>query len=141
MDMLHLFKKPIIAQPAHLYVADSLIHGRGVFSHKPLLPGELVEKAPLVLINNRENELLKQTILYHYYFLVQDKENPVAIGLGYSSLYNHACPSNASYHIDLHRKLIKIKAARLIVAGEEITINYNGEPGDVAPVFFPDQTK
>jgi SET domain-containing protein len=137
MSIADLFKKKVIGQPSGLYIADSIIHGRGVFCHDDLAIGELVEKAPLVLINKTEKELLQATILYHYYFLVGNTEYPVAIGLGYSSLYNHASHSNASYHIDLNRKLIEIKTTRAITAGEEITINYNGNPEDISPVSFP----
>jgi hypothetical protein len=126
MGIADLFKKRVIDQPSGLYIADSIIHGRGVFCHDDLAVGELVE-------------LLKATILYHYYFVVGNNEYPVAIGLGYSSLYNHASPSNASYHIDLGRKLIEIKTTRAITAGEEITINYNGNPEDISPVSFPGQ--
>jgi uncharacterized protein len=139
MGIADLFKRRTIEQPPGLYIADSIIHARGVFCHRNLVAGNLIEKAPLVLITNNEKELLQQTILYHYYFLVRNNEHPVAIGLGYSSLYNHACPSNASYYIDLDRKLIEIKAARAITAGEEITINYNGRSDDNSPVSFPGQ--
>ncbi len=135
---LRLFPKKI-RQAGHLYLSASPFHGTGVFSHKAIRKGEIIEKAPVILIDATENDILKHTALYHYYFLVNKPETPVAIGLGYSSLYNHSCPSNAGYKIKTGKSIIIIKAARDIAPGEEITINYNGEPGNDAPVQFPDK--
>jgi uncharacterized protein len=134
---LSLFKKKAIQQPSHLYVGESTIHGRGVFSSKALDKGELIEQAPLILIDNTENDLLKQTSLYHYYFVVGHAKTPVAIGLGYSSVYNHASRANATYTIHLSSQMIEIRAAAAIAADEEITINYNGKADDTSPVHFP----
>ena len=131
-----LFKPAIIEKPSRLYVDASPIHGRGVFTSETIPAGSIIEKAPLVLINKEDKELLKQTTLYHFYFVVQDLKTPVALGLGYSSLYNHACPSNAAYQIDLRRCIIIIKACELIEAKQEITINYHGDPQDASPVVF-----
>jgi SET domain-containing protein len=59
----------------------------------------------------------------------------VAVALGYGSLYNHSYTPNARY--DDESPQIKIfTAIREIAAGEEITINYNGEPSDESPVWF-----
>lgn len=117
-------------------MASSAIHGRGVFSYKALKPGELIEEAPLIPISKPEKEHLKYTSLYHYYFIVQNRKTPIVIGLGYSSLYNHSCPANASYKVNIKRKLIEIKAVIAIAANEEIFINYNGNPDDESPVVF-----
>lgn len=119
-----------------LYVDNSAIHGRGVFTQKTLKPGEIIEQCPLVLMNETDSRLLEETDLYHYYFVVENSNTPAAIGLGFSSLYNHAAPSNAAYHIDLAQQLIIIKACRFIQAGEEITINYHGHPEDRSTVTF-----
>jgi SET domain-containing protein len=62
---------------------------------------------------------------------------PVAVGLGYASLYNHAPQANATYRIAIRKAQIEIRAWRDINAGEEITINYNGRPDDPSPVWMP----
>jgi hypothetical protein len=54
---------------------------------------------------------------------------------GYGSLYNHSYRPNARY-VDLAGRTKVFTALRDIAAGEEITVNYNGEPGDVTPVGF-----
>ena len=125
-----------LQQPAGLFVKSSVIHGRGVFSNRNIESGKLIEKAPLILIHEEETELLKQTVLHDYYFLVNNPEYPLAVGFGYSSMYNHSCPSNATYTIDLSKEIVIIKAFRHIHSLEEITINYNGHPEDNSPVSF-----
>ncbi len=119
-----------------MYVASSTVHGRGVFSYKDIKAGEHIETAPLIPISNNEDELLKDTSLYHYYFLVKNENIKVVIGLGYSSIYNHRAPSNATYRINLDKQTIDIKAVQVIKAGEEIFINYNGRHDDCSPVTF-----
>ncbi len=136
MKFSNFFKKPVIKQPGHLYVAASAVHGRGVFSHKHITAGEHIETAPLIPISSNEDELLKNTALYHYYFLVKDENIKVVIGLGCSSIYNHRAPSNAMYSINLDKLTIGIKAVTAIKAGEEIFINYNGRHDDYSPVNF-----
>jgi uncharacterized protein len=58
------------------------------------------------------------------------------IALGYGSLYNHFCPSNADYFMDFEAETIDIVAVRYIEAGDEITINYNGDPRNAEPTWF-----
>ena len=59
----------------------------------------------------------------------------VALALGYGSLYNHSYRPNARY--DDIGQLTKIfTALRDIPPGEEITVNYNGDPSDRAAVAF-----
>ncbi len=136
-----LFRTNIIEKPPGLYVDSSAIHGRGVFTQKAFDPGGIIERAPLVLISEADSQLLKDSVLYDYYFTVQNKKTPLAFCLGFGSVYNHAFPSNASYSIDLSSALITIKAHRFISAGEEITINYNGHPEDASPVTFTIRNK
>ncbi|MBL0056322.1 MAG: SET domain-containing protein-lysine N-methyltransferase [Chitinophagaceae bacterium] len=132
----HLFRRDRIEKAAGLYAGESLIHGRGVFTTRSFKPGEVIERAPLVLLNTNDSEFLADSSLYHYYFMVENPKTPVAFGFGFSSLYNHAFPSNARYRIDLDRELIIITAHRPIRAGEEVTINYHGDPEDGSPVSF-----
>lgn len=59
-----------------------------------------------------------------------------AIGLGYTSLYNHSYRPNAMYRKRYSRRAIEIVARRIIQEGEEITINYNGNPRSQKPIWF-----
>ena len=119
-----------------LHVGPSSIHGTGVFAKKHFKPGQLLEVAPVIAMDNEEKELLRNSSLHSYYFLVSSKTISVVMGLGYTSLYNHASHANARYKINVSELSISIIAFKSISTGEEITINYNGRPDDMSPVYF-----
>ena len=133
----NLFSRKINSNAHQLEVRQKNIHVRGVLSKKVFKPGQLIEKAPIILINDAEKVLLQHSCLHQYYFLLNNPVTPVAMGLGYSALYNHAADANAIYSIDSRNLSISIKACKKILPGEEITINYNGKPNDASPVYFP----
>lgn len=129
-------KPSIIRQPAGLYLAKSPIHGLGVFSKLVIQKKTLIEMAPFIRGSTEDYALLSQTVLHDYYFMVADKNAPVAIGLGYTSWYNHFCPANATYSIHKNKMIIEIRAERKIIAGEEITINYHGAFNNITAIEF-----
>lgn len=135
--MLRWFVTKEIFQAQQVEIRNSPLHGLGVFARESFRSGDIIETAPVILLDSAERDRLKATRLFGYYFLVNNKATPVALGLGYSSLYNHAYSANATYSILLKDVLIVIKACKEIHAGEELTLNYNGTPGDVTPVYFP----
>ena len=59
----------------------------------------------------------------------------VAIALGFGSLYNHSYTPNACYE-DVSGHMKNYIAIRDIQAGEEVTINYNGDANSTEPVWF-----
>lgn len=132
-----LFKRNI-DQPIHIEVRESLLHGRGVFAKKRMAKGSLIEQAPVVFLSNEEKETLRFTKLFHYYFLLNEPEKQVAFGFGYASFYNHSPEANAFYTFSRKRNTINLYAYQTIEPGCEITINYNGKPGDKSEVYFPD---
>ena len=134
--MLQLFKKKQILQPAGIEIKQSPVHGRGVFASATFKPGAVIETAPVIIMEQQDKDFLQSTCLFSYYFIVGDKNFPVALGLGYSSLYNHAYKANAMYSISLKDETITIKACKIINPGDEITLNYNGKPDDATPVYF-----
>jgi len=129
-----------IHQPSGLTVQPSPIHGLGVFSTGEVKKGALIERAPLILLETADKEYLQHTTLYHYYFVVENKKTPAALGLGYSSLYNHSYHANARYKVSARNQCLDIIAVRAIAAGEEVTLNYNGLPDDPSLVHFPNET-
>jgi SET domain-containing protein len=108
--------------------------GRGVFACAIITKGELIERAPVLLVPI-EHLIggLYSPILARFFYLWNKKH--VAISLGYGSLYNHSYQPNAHYQHG--RMAISYTALRDIAKGEEITINYNGDPADRSPVGFP----
>ena len=134
--MLQLFKKKLILQPAGIEIKQSPLHGRGVFACTTFKAGAVIETAPVIIMEQTDKDFLQSTILFSYYFVVGDKNFPVALGLGYSSLYNHSYNANAVYNISIKNATITIKACKKIEQGDEITLNYNGSPNDASPVYF-----
>jgi uncharacterized protein len=135
--MLRLFSKDKLYQSQNIIIKESVLHGKGVFANKKFKAGAVIETAPVILLQKAERDFLQTTSLFSYYFLVADENTSVALGLGYSSLYNHAYKANAVYSISLKEKTIQIKACKNINPGDEITLNYNGTPDDENPVYFP----
>ncbi len=118
-----------------LYVAETDF-GRGVFTSVSIDVGDLIEVCPVIIIPKRELPIIHKTILHDYYFLWGDALNDCAIALGYGSLYNHRLHPNANFILDIENKTIDIEAIARIDVGEEITLNYNGEPGDDGVLWF-----
>lgn len=131
-----LFSKNIY-QPQHIEVKESSLHGRGVFARKKILKGSLIEQAPLIFLSDDEKITLRFTQLFQYYFLLGNLETPAAFSFGYASFYNHSSEANAFYTFSRKNNVINIYAYKAIAPDSEITINYNGKPGDRREVYFP----
>ncbi len=131
-----MFFKKVIYQPIDIEVKDSSLHERGVFARKNISRGALIEEAPAVFLSGEEKELLRHSPLFNYYFLVHDALYPAVFGFGYSSFYRHSPQANAFYTFFPKWNSIRFHAYEKIMAGEEITINYNGRPNDDTPVYI-----
>lgn len=108
--------------------------GRGVVARRAIRAGEVIERVPVLVL--RLDEIRDGdgwTGLAGFCFLWG--EGTVALALGYGSLYNHSFDPNSRYD-DEGQRVKVYTAIRDIGAGEEITINYNGEPTDRSPVGF-----
>lgn len=108
--------------------------GRGVFATRPISEGEVIERVPVLLIEAEELRNPDGWIGLASYCFLWDTGR-YALALGYGSLYNHSYRPNARYD-DAGRMTKVFTALRYIAAGEEITINYNGDPDDRSPVGF-----
>jgi hypothetical protein len=126
---------PELTSPPGLRIGGADGRGRGVFAARGFAPGEPLERAPVVVFPRAWVRPLQGTLLDDYWFWWDDEHNALALGCG--SLYNHACPANARFECDTATRTLVVRAARAIAAGEEITLNYHGDPGDPAPVWFP----
>ena len=113
-------------------VKSSPISGRGVFATKTLRKNEIIEIAPLLVVDSKDFSRIEKTSLNDYWFDYGMEQR--AFALGYASLYNHSYEPNAVYF--LSDNLIKITAIKPIKKGEEIFVNYNGNHDDTTPVWF-----
>ena len=101
---------------------------RGLLATRDIAAGETIERCPMVMIPVTQEDALEATVLGNYYFLWDD--NYYAMALGYGSLHNHSYHANCIFERDYERQEMVFKAAKAIRRGEELTINYNGDPDD-----------
>ncbi|MGD9726952.1 MAG: SET domain-containing protein-lysine N-methyltransferase [Nitrospira sp.] len=101
--------------------------GRGVFATREFLPGDVIERSPIIIIDDLDDvERISATRLENYWYSAGG--DACAIGLGFASLYNHSYKANANYDVRPDDDLVEIVAVRKIRPDTEITINYNGDP-------------
>ena len=104
--------------------------GRGVFARCAIPAGTVIERVPVIVLPIEDVETSR---LGDYCFFWG--RNTVALALGYGSIYNHSYRPNAEYR-DIPPRTKEFRALRDIRKGEEITVNYNGDPRDHSSVGF-----
>lgn len=119
-----------------LVIAETKNKGRGVFASEPITIGTTIEIAPVIVMSSADRVLIDKTLLHDYIFEWGAKKDQCCMALGYVPVYNHECPSNCEYTMDYEHATICITAMRDIDAGEELTINYNGDWDNQDPVWF-----
>ena len=129
-------------------------YGRGVFAVRRIRAGELFDTAPMVrsLWPSDDTPAMNETMLsdYVYAWIHSSREAAedtpaeelampeyVASALGFGSYYNHSFTPNAVYVRRKPEDLMDYVALRDIEAGEEILVNYNCDPSDTTPLWFP----
>ncbi len=124
----------VIRQTSLIEVRKIPSKGRGIFATAFIPKGTVFEQAPVLVMPAKEmNVDQEDTVLSHYTFAWG--KNTVAVALGFGSLYNHSYSPNACYE-DVSGHLKNYIAIRDNQAGEEVTINYNGESDSKEPVWF-----
>ncbi len=104
--------------------------GRGVFATKSFEFNDVIEECPVILIPQLPNANPTRDYSFGW------NKKYVAISLGYGSLYNHSYEPNAYVMQDKKRKVMIVYALGDIAEGEQILINYNGDPENKAPMWF-----
>ena len=114
--------------PNHrIEVRVSPVRGRGVFARTAILPGTLIEAAPVIVIPIADCPALDRTIIHDYYFHWDgdpEGEGRGALGLGLVTLCNHASRPNARVERNFTRQTLDLIASVPIGPGEEVTIDY-----------------
>ncbi len=103
--------------------------GRGVFALKNFKQGEIIEKCPVINVTPKERKHCEKTILAYYIYPWRSTQSG-SIVLGYGSIYNHSFSPNADWKQNFKEENMVYRAIKPIKKGEEITVNYNGEPDD-----------
>lgn len=126
-----------------VYVADSKIHGRGVFTSATIYPDEIIEQAHVVHPANKSANNLDEVYRKYFFswpFLKQDWKKyvdqygslsidqisyPVCV-LGFGMIYNHnKINPNATAQFNTQENFVEFRAIKKIEPFEEITICYN----------------
>ncbi|MDP3953512.1 MAG: SET domain-containing protein [bacterium] len=110
--------------------------GRGVFALKDLKRGQLIEEAPVIVLSPKDSSVCERTILDLYIYPWKGKKDG-CLALGYGSLYNHSFEPNAEYDLNYRKTTISYTALHSIKKGDEVLVNYNGNPDgkDEVPIF------
>ena len=119
-----------------LVIKDTTQKGRGMFTNEAIGANTIIEIAPVIVMPKTDREYLDKTLLHDYIFEWGDDEKQSCIGLGMISIYNHSYQSNCDYFMDYDEQTMMIKTVRPIIAGEEITINYNGDWNNEKKIWF-----
>lgn len=114
--------------------------GRGVFALKDFKEGEIVESCPVINVTPKERKSCEKTILANYIYPWRSTRSG-SIVLGYGSLYNHSFTPNADWKQNFKTESMVYRAIKPIKKGEEINVNYNGEPDDTTQIDWFDVVK
>jgi len=107
--------------------------GRGMFALRAFKVNEIIEVCPVIPMNPSERKRCEGTIL-DYYIYPWRSTRGAAMVLGYGSIYNHSFEPNADWKQNFRSTTMIYRALQPIRKGEEITVNYNGEPDDLTPI-------
>ena len=119
-----------------LFIKDTEQKGRGMFTNEDIDADTIIEVAPVIVMPKTDRPHIDKTLLHDYIFEWGDDEDQCCIGLGMISIYNHSYQSNCDYFMDYEEQTMMIKTVRPILAGEEITINYNGDWNNEKKIWF-----
>ena len=119
-----------------LYIMETALRGRGVFTTEAIPAGTTIEIAPVVVLNQADRAIVDTTLLHDYIFEWGIDEKQAAVALGYVSIYNHSEDANCKYDMDFDHNTIQIQTKRDIAVDEELCMNYNGDGITDKPVWF-----
>ncbi len=120
----------------YIYIDNTPTKGRGVFTNSFIEKDTLIEIAPVIVMQKNDREYLDKTLLHDYIFEWGIGSTECCMALGYVPIYNHSYKSNCTYIMDYEEVSILIKTVTAIEAGEELTINYNGDWDDERKIWF-----
>ena len=118
----------------YLDVTDTM--GRGVYTKERIPANTVIEISPVIVMEENDRTQLDKTLLHDYIFEWGQTKKQCCMALGLIPMYNHSYKSNCEYFMDYEDATILIKTVKKINAGEELTINYNGDFNDGKKVWF-----
>ncbi len=119
-----------------LHVRSIPAKGRGVIAGRRFSKDELIEQDPVIVVPPEDWALLQETVISQFCFCWHEGVDDVAVALGHGSLLNHSYSPNAISVKHVRKRAIDFVALRDIEVGEEITLNYHGDPEARGPLSF-----
>jgi hypothetical protein len=110
--------------------------GRGLMAGRRFGKDEVVMSNPVLVIPAEDWQALQETILADYCFIWHDHGEDAALALGLGSLLNHSYWPNVICQKRLRERVLEFVALHDIEEGEEITLNYHGDPGSREELHF-----
>ena len=110
--------------------------GKAVFTSEAIDADTVIEVAPVIVMSATDRQHLDKTLLHDYIFEWGNDRSECAMALGYIPIYNHSYTSNCEYFMDFDEATIMVKTVKPVAAGEELTINYNGDWDNEKKVWF-----
>lgn len=114
--------------------------GKGVFAKNKIAKDVLIDIAYIILISNKDWDFIENTVLSNYSFEWDDPkcvgEYNSAISLSISQFINHSYKPNVKYRYNYQNNSIEYITIQDVSKGEEITVNYNGDPSDDSAMWF-----
>ena len=116
-----------------LLVAPMGSKGRGVVAERDIAAGELVERAPVLIIPEEDRAAVDPTNVGNHIFMwehdtvaedLYTQKGRAAVVLGFTSLVNHSGSPNCDFIRYIEALALDLFAIRDIAAGEELTIDY-----------------
>lgn len=100
--------------------------GRGVFATQDIGQDVIIERAPLIVLDEADTKMVRDSnVLVYYDFSFNDQFS--AIAGGYGSFYNHSANPNVDWEVDQEAREIKYWTVRPVKKGEQLFINYGYE--------------
>ena len=110
--------------------------GRGVFATRRFDRGQVIERCPVLVLPPEDADAADDTAIQPYLYEWGNDGESRALPLGYGAIYNHSLEPNAWCEMDHETRDMTVVALRDIAPGEEILLNYNGEPEDRTGGWF-----
>ncbi len=107
--------------------------GWGVFALQNFAVGDIIESCPVLNLTPTERKHCEHTMLANYMYPWKSLKSGVVVW-GYGSIYNHSYTPNADWKQNFKTNCMVYKAIKPIKKGDEILVNYNGEPDDLKPI-------